>query len=120
VVLRTVRKHVEHVPSKCEVQCEYSRTGAKDAKHECRKETEYKRIDYSFKGAFRRGVTVKHIAVDENCTVKRALRFLDERSYVAFEIYDKQEKFLGTLPQNVLAEKFAEVDLYQPLSTLLQ
>lgn len=80
---------------------------------------EYQRIDYSFKGAFRRGVTVKHVAVDEDCTVKRALRFLDERSYVAFEIYDKKERLLGTLSQNVLAEKFVDVDLYQPLASLL-
>ena len=79
----------------------------------------YQKIDYSFKDAFRRGVTVKHVAVDEKCTLKKALRFLDERSYVAFEIYDSNERFLGTLSQNTLAEKFADADLYQTLASLL-
>ena len=80
---------------------------------------EYTRMDYSFKEAFRRGVFVKHVAVDDDCTVKQALRFLDERHYVAFEIYDKNERLLGTLSQNRLADKFAEATLYEPLVNLL-
>ena len=79
----------------------------------------YQKIDYSFKSAFRRGVMVRHIAVDEHCTLKHALRFLDEKSYVAFEIYDKQEQFLGTLTQNSLAENFQTADIYQTLASLL-
>ncbi len=79
----------------------------------------YRRLDYSFKSAFRRGVTVKHIAVDDKCTVKRALRFLDERSYVAFEIYDGEERLRGVLSQNALAQQFEKVNLYQPLLSLL-
>ena len=79
----------------------------------------YQKLDYSFQEAFRRGVTVRHVAVDTNCTVKKALRFLDERSYVAFEIYDEKEQFLGTLSQNELAQKFGTANLYAPLASLL-
>ena len=79
----------------------------------------YHRLDFSFKGAFRRGVRIRHIAIDTHCSVKHALRFLDERSFVAFEIYDDNERLVGTLSQNVLAEKFAHADLYAPLADLL-
>ncbi|MBQ9118136.1 MAG: hypothetical protein IJY11_02925 [Clostridia bacterium] len=81
--------------------------------------TRYARIDYSFKDAFRRGVCIRHVAVDEHCTVKQALRFLDERTFVAFEIYDDKERFLGTLSQNTFAEKFATSSLRQPLREML-
>ncbi len=79
----------------------------------------YHRVDYSFKNAFSRGVNIRHIAVDNRLSLKQALRFLDERSYVSFEVYDEEENLVGTLPQNVLAEKFARANLYAPLADLL-
>lgn len=79
----------------------------------------YGKMDFSCREAFRRGVELRRVAVLDTCTVKGALRFLSRGSYLVLEVYDKNEKHLFDLPQNLLAELFTKAATpYETLGSL--
>ncbi len=78
-------------------------------------DSQYVKIEFSQKKALERGMVVKRVAVLSTVTLKRALSFLSEGEYVVFVIYDENERFLGEITQNRLAELLMEQDLYTPL-----
>ena len=79
------------------------------------KDAAYQRVDFSVQGAFSRGVEVKHVAAFEDCTVKRALTFLSQGAYLIFDVYTKNERYVGSLTQNELSQFFLTYGLYAPL-----
>jgi stage IV sporulation protein FB len=79
----------------------------------------YSKMDFSCREALRRGVELRRVAVLDTCTVKGALRFLSRGSYLVLEVYDKNEKHLFDLPQNLLAELFTKAATpYETLGSL--
>lgn len=76
------------------------------------KESHYQRMDFSAHQALSRGVFIKHVAVLEDCTVKRALAFLSQGEYLALDVYSHQETYLGTVTQNELSAFFLHNGLY--------
>lgn len=82
-----------------------------------RKNTAYLRIDFSVQDALSRGIEIKHVAVFEDCTVKRALTFLSQGQYLILDVYTKNERYVGSVSQNELSKFFLEHGLYAALST---
>lgn len=81
----------------------------------------YNKMDFSCRDAFARGVEIRRIAVLDTCTVKNALRFLAQGSYLVLEVYDKNEQHLFNLSQNDLSDLFLQsVSPYETLGTLYQ
>ena len=75
-------------------------------------EARYRRIDFSSRKAFERGVEIKRVAVLVSCSVKRAIAFTERGRFLVLDVYDERENFIGELTQNGLAEIFFEVGLY--------
>lgn len=80
----------------------------------------YFKMDFSNRNAFRRGVTVKHVAVLADCTVKKALTFLCAGSYLVLEVYGENDKFVGTIHQGELSDFFQKTHLYATLGEYFQ
>lgn len=79
-------------------------------------EHRYVKLDFSDRKAFERGTPIKHIAVSPNCTVKKAITFLCADSYLVLDVYDENEKFLGSITQTQLSDFFQKNHLYTTLS----
>ncbi len=58
----------------------------------------YKRVAFSHKKRFSRGVEEKRIAISVDCTLQYALRYLREDRYLVFVLFDGEE-FFGELPE---------------------
>lgn len=80
-----------------------------------RKEARYQPIDFSLHDAFLRGVPIKHVAAHQQCTVKQALTFLSQGEYLALEVYNDEERYVGTITQNELSAFFLQRGLYAKL-----
>ena len=80
-----------------------------------KKKTSYSKLDFSNRRAFEHGTPVKHIAVAESCTVKKALSFLSSGDYLVLDVYDKDERYVGSLTQTELSDFFQRATLYTPL-----
>ena len=78
-------------------------------------EAAYKKIDFSFPKALARGAILKRVALSETCTLKNALPFLEQGSYLVFEIYNEKEEYLGELPQNEFSKLLLTENIYKPL-----
>ena len=78
-------------------------------------EAAYKKIDFSFPKALARGAILKRVALSETCTLKNALPFLEQGSYLVFEIYNENEEYLGELPQNEFSKLLLTENIYKPL-----
>ena len=83
-----------------------------------KKDSHYIRMDFSLRSALSRGVFIKHVAVFETCTVKRALTFLSQGEYLALDIYSQTEAYLGTVTQNELSAFFLKHGLYAQIGTI--
>lgn len=66
----------------------------------------YAKMDISCQDALKKGAEIRRVAVLHTCTVKQALRFVARGSYLVLEVYDEQENYLFSLPQNKLASLF--------------
>ncbi len=79
----------------------------------------YDKMDFSCRDALSKGVEIRRVAVLESCSVKNALRFLGNGSFLILEVYDENERHLFDLSQNELAELFTQSDSpYETLSSL--
>ena len=76
----------------------------------------YVKLDFSNRKAFERGIPIKHIGVLETCTVKKALAFLSSGQYLSFDVYTKDERFLGSISQSQLSDFFQKRNLYATFS----
>ena len=76
----------------------------------------YDKLDFSRREGLRKGIELRRVAVLESCTVKNALRFLGNGSFLILEVYDENERKLFELSQNELAELFTKSD--SPYDTL--
>ena len=79
--------------------------------------TSYSKLDFSNRQAFQRGVPVKRIAIFDGCSIKRALSFLSADSYLILDVYNRKEKYVGSITQSELSDFFQSSRLY---STLLE
>lgn len=68
------------------------------------KDAVYGKMNVSLKGALKKGVEVRYVAVLDSTPVKDCLRFLAKGCYLVLVVYDEQENFLFELPQNRLSE----------------
>ncbi len=81
-----------------------------------KRQASYVKLDFADRRAFSRGVPIKHVAVSDACTVKKAISFLSDGQYLVLDVYDKDEKFLGSLTQSQLSDFFQSSHLYAPIS----
>lgn len=80
-----------------------------------RKKSTFVKMNFSMRSAFERGIPLKQIALSSACSVKKSLAFLSPDCYLVLHVYDKRERFVGTITQNELSEFFAQTGLYATL-----
>jgi len=79
----------------------------------------YGKLDFSFRNAFQRGAEIKRYAVSHQNTVKTALKFLSKGNYLILDLYDDEERYVGSLTQTQLFEAFESESLYASLGKIL-
>lgn len=72
------------------------------------KQAIYRKINFSRRDVLEKGTEIRRIALLEDCTVKKALRFFTKDGYLVFEIYDKNERHLFDLSQNEFSALFMQ------------
>lgn len=83
------------------------------------KDAVYGKINWTLKGALKKGIEVRYVAVLDSTPIKDCLRFLAKGSYLVLVVYDEQENFLFELPQNKLSECLLRTKTpYETLRTL--
>lgn len=82
-------------------------------------ERAYERIDFRSCGKLKRGMVVRRVAVDDSCTLKKALGFFSQGEYLLLDIFDENGEPLGTLTQNRLSEAILQENLYEKAVKLL-
>ena len=80
----------------------------------------YEKIDFNALGRLKEGLPVRHVAVDEDCTLKKAIGFLAQGEYLVLEVFTESGERLGTLPQKELAEEILRRNLYEKVGNLLK
>ena len=80
-----------------------------------KRKSNYYKLDFSNRRAFERGVPIKHVAISDGCTVKKALMFLSSNSYLVLDVYSENEKYLGSVTQSQLSDFFQKTHLYATL-----
>ena len=63
-------------------------------------DAKYRKINFSSKAAFRRGVEIRRVAVEETCSLKRAVGFIEQGRYLILDVYDQRENYLGEIRQD--------------------
>ena len=76
----------------------------------------YEKINFSNKTALKKGVEVRHVAVEETRTLKDAFRFLQAGTFLVLDVYTAEETFAYSISQNELWEAFTHADT--PYATL--
>lgn len=76
-----------------------------------KKNSAYIKLDFSSRKSLNRGIPIKHVAIGEECTVKKALGFLSAGQYLVLDVYTKKEKYLGSVTQNELSDFFQKTRL---------
>lgn len=72
----------------------------------------YEKIKLSYKGNFSRGAEIKRIAVDENFTIKKLLRFFSRDKYLIVDVYSSDGDFMRSFRQDEVAELFEKYGIY--------
>ena len=80
----------------------------------------YCKLNFSSREAFLRGVEIKRVAVDGNCSLRRAIGFIERGRYLVLDVYDEKENYLGTISQNGLAEAFERGDARSEIREFLK
>ena len=79
----------------------------------------YRRIRFDFSAAMKRGMEIKKVALSENCTVKKAISFLERGKYLEITVFDGEGEFLCELSEGELCAILERADIYRPLSEYL-
>lgn len=72
----------------------------------------YEKIKLSYKGNFARGIEIKRIAVDENFTLRKLLKFFSRDKYLIADVYSEQGEFLRSFRQDDIAILFEKYGIY--------
>ena len=78
----------------------------------------YEKVNFSSKTALKKGVEVRHVAVDEERTLKDVFRFLQAGTFLVLDVYNSEERLVFSITQNELWEAFSRADT--PYVTLKQ
>ena len=68
------------------------------------------KINFADKKKLRRGLEVKYILADKSLTYRRAIRYLDDKSYIVFRTQDGEE-----VTQDRLFENFENCGIYDSI-----
>ena len=79
----------------------------------------YERIDFRARGKLKRGMPVRRVAVDDSCTLKKAVGFMAQGEYLILDLFDEAGNPVGTLTQNELSEALLRENLYDKIKNLL-
>ena len=79
----------------------------------------YRRIHFDLSAAMKRGMEIKKVALSENCTVKKAISFLERGKYLEITVFDGEGEFLCELSEGELCAILERADIYRPLSEYL-
>ncbi len=83
-----------------------------------RRNAVYEKINLSCPRSLRKGVEIRRVAIDVDCPIKDAFRFLSKDSYLVLEVYEG-EAHLFNLSQNELSALFVACKTpYEPLRSL--
>ena len=77
----------------------------------------YEKITVDFTAAFLRGVEEKRVAVDDACTLKRALSFCESGKYLRLDVFENGVKIFET-DERALRDCLSGATLYMPISSL--
>lgn len=80
----------------------------------------YEKIDFNALGRLKEGLPVRHVVVGTECTLKKAIGFLAQGEYLVLEVFNEHGERVGELPQNELAEKILQRNLYEKVGNLLK
>ncbi len=72
----------------------------------------YRKWNFALGDSFKRGLEVRRIAVDEACTVKKAIAFLRADKYLLFDVYGKDGEKKAEITQSELWTIFEKGNLY--------
>lgn len=73
---------------------------------------EYGKICFSHRRAFARGVEIRRVAVDKNCTVKKLLKFFSKDKYLIADVYSDEGEYVASLRQEEIEEIFEKRGIY--------
>ena len=62
---------------------------------------------------------IRRVAVEETCSLKRAVGFIERDKYLILDVYDERENYLGEIGQNELAEIFSRAEIYDSIGDFL-
>ena len=81
----------------------------------------YERISFTITDTLKKGMTVRRVAVLESCTLKQALRFLEQGQFLILSVYSETQEHLFDLPQNQFSNLFSKSSSpYQTLGELVK
>ena len=83
------------------------------------KDCRYTRIRYSVADDLKRGMEIKKVALRADCTVKKALSYLERGKYLEITVFDEEGEYLCELTQSEFCSILDRADIYRPLSDYL-
>lgn len=80
---------------------------------------EYGKICFSHRRAFARGVEIRRVAVDKNCTVKKLLKFFSKDKYLIVDVYSDEGEYVASFRQEEIEEIFEDRGIYIKINEFL-
>lgn len=80
------------------------------------KDCRYTRIRYDLTEGLARGMEVRRVALSQDCTVKKALAYLERGRWLELLLFDGEGRFVCTLSQAQFCAIAEQADIYRPLS----
>ena len=79
----------------------------------------YERIRFDLSADMKRGLEVRRVALDQSCTVKKALSYLERGKYLEIDVFGAGGEYVCSLSQADFYEILQRADIYRPLSDYL-
>lgn len=80
---------------------------------------EYRKIRFSYKKAFSRGVEVRRVAVGEDTPLKNLIKFFSEDKYLVADIFSAEGEYVSSLMQEQIADFIEKENIYIKIKELL-
>lgn len=84
-----------------------------------KKDARYERIRFDLSAELKRGMPIKKVALSENCTVKKALSYMERGKYLELTVFDAAGEFLCELSEAEFCAILERANIYRPLSEYL-
>ena len=84
-----------------------------------KKNSRYRRIRCDYSADMKRGMEIKKIALSADCTVKKALSFLERGKYLEITVFDAAGGFVCELSEAEFCAILERADIYSPLAAYL-